>query len=404
MNITAYNIETDGLEKTYLTKPHSAGVTALTVKNNNKFATTLRILIGDMGTEKAEILTTAAPTGNGTVNVTSPTIYDHPVDTPIYVLTYDQIKFYRSTTGVAGAYTILATVDMDVDNAEKKTVYADSTALSTYYYEITYYNSLTTGESDYSDPIPGSDYGYGTVGKIINDFYEEYGLEATSNITYRTLINWLNKVNDDLETRVKKPYDFMLTREAFSRTANARTLAFPTFTNGNPKMWKFQSMRYNYTDTTTDPDTDETYPVRIVSLPEFEYKYQDNTVSATTVDDQLQIAALDDSVNLFRFYPPSESTASAVFYIKYWKYITRFDSDADVIETPSPKIYEDYIRYRYFLYLSRKDSSYQSTAKEFNDSYNLEVGKLPRSNRKDAGSPRSFGLRGGLTYKGFRRF
>ncbi|HEY6019608.1 MAG TPA: hypothetical protein VIY48_06795, partial [Candidatus Paceibacterota bacterium] len=63
MLIPIYCPETDDLEKTYLSNPYSAGATSLEVKNNNSFAANDRIMIGEMGQEKTEVVTVSAVSG-----------------------------------------------------------------------------------------------------------------------------------------------------------------------------------------------------------------------------------------------------------------------------------------------------------------------------------------------------
>ena len=65
MVITAFNPETDNLERSFLVNPYSAGVTTIQVKNNDRFAVNDRVLIGEMGTEKAEVVTVSLVDADG---------------------------------------------------------------------------------------------------------------------------------------------------------------------------------------------------------------------------------------------------------------------------------------------------------------------------------------------------
>lgn len=405
MIIQAFNPPTDELEKTYLSSPISEDAVALPVKNNNKFAGNLRILIGEMGTEHAEIVTTSGTTGDDQVDLSTACRFPHPVDTPIYILRFDTVKFYRSTNGENGTYSLLTSVDLDVDNADLMTLYDDTTGAGSYYYKTSVYHSITTLESDKSDPVRGSGAGRRVVGRIIDEMFDEFGLENETTLTRSTVMEWMNEVNDDLRTRVgKKPYRFMHRREAFARTANANTLDFPTDDDGNMIMWKFDALWYNYEDTSTDPDTDEGYRVRIKSLDQFQNDHQDQTIDSTSVSDMVQEAALDDAVEKIRYWPASKTNGVAVFYLYYWRIIPDFDSEGDEILTPTPKIYKEYIRGRYYLKLAKRESSYLQTSDRHFANYNFEVGKLPRVNRLDAGSPRSFTNSNQQSFKGPRRY
>jgi hypothetical protein len=397
MIITAYNPTTDDLEKSYLTSPIAVGATSIRSKNNDRFATNDRVLIGEMGQEKSEIVTVSSVTGNE-VLVTGATVFPHSADDPVYKLLFDQVKFYRSTTGVNGTYSVVSTQTIDVDNENLTTTYNDTTGTAAYYYKTTVYHSISTVESDYSDPVKGSGFERNTVGRVTDELLAEFGDDAGNSVSRDELLSWMNEVNDDLHTRTQRPYTFLHTNESFNRVADARTLAFPVDGDGNQTMWKYDFMEYTYDDGTTDI----TYPVETIPLEEFKYHYQDNTVDTTTVDDSLKVVALDTSDNQFLYYPPSESAGTAVFTVYYWKYLTELTGDADVLETPGSKIYKDFLRAKYYRKIGKREDSYRRLAQDYMFDYEREVVKLQRLNRKDSGTPRGFGVRGGVSYRGWR--
>lgn len=404
MIIQAFNPSTQDLEQTFLSSPVGAGISVLPVKNNQNFAGSQRVLIGNMGTETAEIITVSGVTGAASITLSSATSFAHPTDTPIYILQFDTVKFYRATSST-GTYSLLTSVALDVDNDELKTYYDDTTGLTTYYYKISLFHSVSMLESTLSDPVQGSGYTNKQVGKIVDDMFLEFGEKAENGTLTRTeIMAWMNEVNDDLHTFFQRPPEFVYTRDAFTRTANRNYLDFPTDSNGDQKMWKFDRMDYHLTDSTTSPVTDRTYPLRVVSAEEFRDKYQDNTIDSTTVGDTALVMALDTAVNRIRYYPPTKTTATTSFYLYYWKYLTALDSEGDVIETPGAKIYKEYIRAMYYYKLGKRDSSFMNKADRCNQRYEIEKTKLQRADRKDQGSPRAFGFRGGKTFKGFRGY
>jgi hypothetical protein len=392
MILTLFNPATDDLEKAYLTGPYSAGITSIEVTNNNRFATNDRILIGEMGHEKSEIVTVSSVNANGTTVVIGATVFDHEADTPVYKLRFDQVKFYRSTTtNTDAAFSLLATVDMDVDNANLTTIYDDTTGTDAYFYKMTVYHSISTLESAYTDVIGGSGWRRNQVGNIIDEILREVGDTQELNVNRTELLGYFNDVNDDLLVNVSKPYDFLHTRTALTRTANTNYIDFPTDSNGDQTMWKFDRMDYNYTDTTTDPDTDYTTTIPVIGPEEFRNTYTDNTVSTTTVTDATPEAmTLDTSVNRFRFSHPFETTASNVFYLHYWKYFTTINSEGDEIETPTPKIYKLYCKAAYYRKRGVTESSYNQVADRFEGQYMLEKSKYKGIDRKDKGTPRGF--------------
>lgn len=390
MLIQTSNPTTTDLEKTYLSDAVSAGATSLTVKNNDRFAANDRIMVGEMGQEKTEVVTVSGVSGNGTI-VVGATVFSHEADTPIYQLRFDQVKIYRSTTTSTGSYTLLTTLNLDVDNADLSTNYDDTTGLSTYYYKTSVYHSISTLESALSDPIGGSGWRRNQVGYIIDEVLRELSDVNENHITRSEILGYFNDVNDDLTTNVAKPYDFLHTRSALARTANLNYINFPVDSNGDPTMWKFDRMDYNFTDNTTSPVTDETKTIKVYPSEEFRNIYSDNTIDSTTVSDQQPVAmTLDTAVNRFRFSHPAATTLANVFYLYYWKYFNRIDSEGDIIETPTAKIYKLYIKSMYYTKRAIIDVTLGTTASKYDNLYNLEKSKYKGIDRKDAGTPRSF--------------
>ncbi len=227
------------------------------------------------------------------------------------------------------------------------------------------------------------------MGYIIDEFLQEVGDTREQIVTRSELLGYMNDVNDDLLSIAARPFDFLRTREAFSRTADANYLDFPTDDYGDQKMWKFDRMDYNYVDTTTTPDTDITYTVDVYGEEEFRNKYQDNTIDSTTVDDKVQGMTLDTSTNKFRYYPASETTSAAVFYLHYWKFFDRIDSEGQEIETPSPYIYKLYMKSKYYDKRATTEPRYMDKADRNMANYVAERARYSRHNRKDAGTPRA---------------
>lgn len=401
MLITSFNPPTDELEQSFLSNPVSAGISNLTVKNNDRFAADQKILVGEMGTETAEILQVSSVSGGTTIVTTSGTVYPHGADTPVYVLRFDKTRFYRSTTGVDGTYSLLDTVDIDVDNNELKTYYDDTTGESSYYYKVSHYHSIDLVETEQSDPVKGAGYRRRQVGYIIDSILDEVSDPNNQHISRSELLGYFNDVNDDLITQTTRPYVFLHTREALARVANRNYIDFPTNDDGEQTMWKFDRMDYNYTDNDTDPVTDITYTLVVLPIEEFENRFRDNTIDTTTVSDKAQFISIDTAVNRFRYHPPSETSTGAIFYLYYWKYFDVIDSEADEIETPTAKIYKLYAKAMFYRKRGTQEASYNQVADRLMGEYTIEKAKLSGHNRKDRGTPRRFKPEGRVS-KSFR--
>jgi hypothetical protein len=131
--------------------PVSAGSSVqITLDNNNGLAQNDYVLIGEMGGTQTEIAKINAAVSAGQVIQVDTLVFPHGEGTKIYLLKYNQIKFYRAAT-IAGAKTLLTTKAIDADNIF--TEYQD-TVNSTGYAFFTLYNSTTADESGYSGAYP----------------------------------------------------------------------------------------------------------------------------------------------------------------------------------------------------------------------------------------------------------
>lgn len=390
MLIPVWNPETNDLEKTYLSNPYSIGTTTILVKNSNRFVANDRIMIGEMGQEKTEVVTVSSVSGDGTTIIIGATLFDHSADDPVYKLIFDQIKFYRSTdNGVS--YSVISTQNLDVDNADLTTKYDDTTGISTYLYKFTFYNSISVVESAFSGIIAGQGWRREQIGRIVDEILQEVSDLQEVHMRRNELLGYLNDVNDDLQINVAKPYSFLHSRTTLTRTANINYIDFPTDSYGKQTMWKFDRMDYNFIDSTTSPTTNYTKTITVIPMEEFRNRYSDNTVSTTTTSDDVPVAmTLDTSVNRFRFSAPFLTTSAGVFYLHFWKYFDIIDSEDNVIETPTPKIYKLYCKGIYYRKRAITEPSYSAISDRYFADYAIEKNKYKGVDRKDQGTPRSF--------------
>lgn len=388
MLVTGFNPGTDNLEKTYINKAISKGATTIEVSNPDRFSNNVQILIGEMGGDGSEIVNLSSVSDNTfTVGTTE---FSHSADTPIYLLRYDQIKFYYSTDGIDGTYSLLTTEPMDVDNREKVTRYDHTSGLSTYYYKVSLYNSISTVESSLSDPVKGTGYTRKTASSVIQSFNEDVGNNSFSKVSRQWCFDRLNDCSDNLVEEVAEPYAFLEKRTAAARTANQEYLDDITDSDGNSIIWKLNRIEYNYTDDDTSPVTDETYILRELTIEEFNARFSDNTIDSTTTSDKTKYYAWDESVDRYRFSPPFATSGNAAIYVYYYKHFTLIDTDSDEVETPTTSPYDNYLRYRFYLKLMNSDRSYERQKDEFLRDYSISKRKLPIHNRKNVGQPRGF--------------
>lgn len=305
MIITQLNPSVDGLEKTYLSQSYNFGVTSIETRNNGEFTTNQRILLGEPGLASTEVVTLSAVNSNGTTLTIGATLYPHEADTPIYLLQWDQAKFYVSTTGISGTYTQLSgsPVNIDYTAEDLSTTFNDNNAVAGYYYKTSVYNSLTTVESALSDPLPAiTGWARNQVGYVIDQIYEELSDANEQNFSRDEVMGYMNEVNDDLTMQVVKPYNFLYTREVLSRVAGANTVNWPVDSLGNNLMWKFERMDYNYINSTTNPATNTTQTVPIYDIEYFRNRWINNTNTPAAPQNFAATSSAGGSLSVTTYY------------------------------------------------------------------------------------------------------
>lgn len=376
MIITAYNPEVDHVEKTYLSQYVGDGANALTVKNSQGFATSRRILIGRMGDERSELATIASLTGKTQIGITGALQFSHNADDPIYLLEWDKVRFYRANTS-AGPYTLLSTEDLDVDNADGMTKYDDPAALSTHYYQITFYNSITLNESDASDPIKASGFEVKTVGKLIDKVVRRVRDTRYETLSIPEYIDVMNEVNHDLITQSLKPYRFLRKRWPLSVTANQDYVSLPI------DLWKYERIEYTYTLS----GVSRTYEPDIIEMDEFNAFYKGTT---WTSDDYLRNIAIDDTESKILLGPAPLTTRANVINLWGYKSFAEITDLSQVVETPNTLIYFHKMMSAFYFAKAEKDKQWLALAREHETKYGNEIVKMQRVNRIDVGTPRSF--------------
>lgn len=148
-----------------LSNGEASGAASLRIQNINNYYASWAIQVGKTGEEQSEILMlgTAAPSGTA-LTTTANTLYDHPADTPVYAIKYDQIVFERSTAGTAGTASPFATVTITPDSSF--TQYDDTTGAASYAYKTYFRNSVTAGTSTESDWLTPAGFSFYSLSKM----------------------------------------------------------------------------------------------------------------------------------------------------------------------------------------------------------------------------------------------
>lgn len=378
MLVTAFNPSTQDLEKSYLSAYADQGATSLTIQNNQRFANNKRLLIGRMGDERSEIVTCSAVTGNTGITV-SATKFPHNQDDPVYILDWDQVRFYRATA-IDGTYSLLATTDLDVDNAKRQTPYDDTTGLSTHFYKVKYYHSISLTESDFSDPIQATGYAENSVGEVIDEVVRRVRDTGFTVLGIDEYIDIANEVNKDLRTQSHRPYRWQKTSQKISTVAGQNWVALPT------NLQKFNYVDYDY----TVGGQTQNYQIREpLSLEDWSRRHEGSTSTALQ-DDRLRDVAIDEATNRLYLGPTPKTAGTNVIEVHYWRVIPRLTGLGSVFITPNNLIYRYKMMAEHYAARSESDKQWARLADRYENKYGNEVVKMQRDNRLDTGTPRAF--------------
>ncbi|MHB9161547.1 MAG: phage adaptor protein [Nitrosotalea sp.] len=204
-----------GNQMTYVASNISAGGTSSPVRNIAGFTNQWAVQIGQTGEGIAEIMMISGiPTGTQFNFGTSPThtagtlLYGHAQDTPLYQIHYDQVVFYRSTSGTGGSFSSLATVSITPD--QLYTQYDDTLGAAGYAYYAQYYNSITTDLSGSSSIfVPGGPtfYSLQKIKQRTKDKLYSAGFLNDDSV----IIDWINEAYEDLtNSAIKVNQNYML--------------------------------------------------------------------------------------------------------------------------------------------------------------------------------------------------
>lgn len=177
-----------GPQTTRLSADVAAAATSSTVENNTGFATNDYTVFGTLGEELTEIVKLTSTTGNTTLGHTTGPVFAHAARTTISEIKYNQVKIY-SATSEDGTYSLVTTIDLDVD--QYATLYDDTTGTSSTWYKVKYYNETTTSLSSFSDAIQGTGFTQDSLGSMADEVMEDFGDSGGKDLSREQVYNYL---------------------------------------------------------------------------------------------------------------------------------------------------------------------------------------------------------------------
>lgn len=276
MILRVVNNLTDLAPFSFLSQGEAVGVGTLHVQNANVFTANYAVQIGKTGESKTEIVTLNSATPAGTqVVLSGTTTQSHASDDQIYAVKYNQIIWFRSTSGTAGTASPLATTS--ITPSSEFSYYDDTTGISSYAYKTALYNSVI-GTSSLSDWITSAGYDFYSLAAIRQRVKDK--LFSSGYIGDDSVLNdWINEYLEMMTNAVidvNQDYALGSTSVAFSGTAEMGTITASDFKQVR-RLWFYDGT--NYIPATkmesTTPNQNMTYDM---TNPYF-FMYGDNVIS-----------------------------------------------------------------------------------------------------------------------------
>lgn len=210
-------------EKTYLTAPSAVNATTLTVKavDSNSWADNDWIIVGEIGSENAEVLQINGSVTDGTSLTvdrggSNGARYTHSIDEPVYRIDYDQIEMSHAST-VDGSKTVLATNELQVDDVYTR--YEDTANVTGF--GFTRFKNSTTGVfSAYSSGIPYTGYPAKSLGRMMKMVRRLLNEPDFRFITDEDIYEEINEMQRDIAH--ERLWPFYETIRSNSSVANQR--------------------------------------------------------------------------------------------------------------------------------------------------------------------------------------
>ncbi|MCK9370422.1 hypothetical protein M0R04_10980 [Candidatus Dojkabacteria bacterium] len=152
------------------------------------------LCIGKIGDEKTEIRrtsnTTALSTTYNQVTLRDTLQFNHPQDTPVYIIDWDRVEIQHATT-VSGSKSTIVTYPYNITPDQENTIIKDSSKTSGYYF-TRFNETIGNTSSNWSDAIPYGGFDANSVAKIKERALNSLGEEVDGKlITHELLDEWL---------------------------------------------------------------------------------------------------------------------------------------------------------------------------------------------------------------------
>lgn len=321
MIIQARNILDLQAPLTYTTYPEVAGTNVLRWKNADQMQASWAVQVGATGIPQSEIvlLSSSAPAGTaGTL--TANTLFEHPSDTPLYGIKYDQVVFEVSTVGTAGTAMPITNGTVTIQPNSQYTIFDHTSGSTSYAYKTYFRNSVlgsTTAESDWITSAGFSFYSLAKIRERVRGRFYNSDFLMDSDIDNYTN-EWLQMMHN-VQVDVNEDYGLGTTSIAYATNIELGTVSATDFRGGFKRVWYVDN---SGTHTATKMDSNSFDPNRSFNNTAPFYYMQGDTVIGRKPTD-----------------------TAGTFIVEYYKQTPVLVNDTDELPLPMQPFTKSFIDY-----------------------------------------------------------
>lgn len=268
MIIKSRNLLHVGAQKTRTTHLEAAGTNVLRWENPNAFTASWAVQVGETGEEQTEVVLLGTAVVAGTAGTTTAnTLYEHPADTPLYAIKYNQVVFERSTDGTAGTAAPMTSGTITYQPDHEFTQFDDTSGSTTYAYKTLFRNSVLAVNTTESDWITSAGFSFYSLANMRQQIKDRLW-DADYIKDDKVIDNWINEWRYEMvNTLVSLNEDYALgTVGVGFGTAGLGTVTTADFKHPR-RVWvtyngtdKFQSTKMSVNDFRPDETFSSSHP------------------------------------------------------------------------------------------------------------------------------------------------
>ncbi len=216
-------------QKSYTASPMEAGTTVLTVVNSSVFTNDWAVQLGETGEAKTEVKNITSVPSAGTFGIGTLS-YDHPTNTPVYAIRYDQVIFKRATAGTSGTATAMTGGTVYITPNSEFTQFDDTSGSTSYGYRASFYSSGLSSEGATSDWLTPTGHDFYSLGKIRQRIKSK--AQNGDQLLDDEIDDWVNEWMERMtatSTKVNEDYNLGTVDVGFSGTAEYGTITSADF-------------------------------------------------------------------------------------------------------------------------------------------------------------------------------